>query len=141
MLETGTCTTQKAAAERANLNADYLSRALKNVGTQAFITRKRAENIAIASIRASRRYGQLIDATSEHVSAKVCERILETTGDLKMGGGGVNVSINNNLSPGYVIDLSGKRTIDVEGEQIDHLRVIDAKPLISLSAGHKDAAE
>jgi hypothetical protein len=80
-----------------------------------FIARKRAENLSRGALRASYRYAELIDAESEHVAAKVSERILENAGDLKAGTG-INISLTNNIAPGYVIDMRDPRdvnTIDV----------------------------
>lgn len=108
LLESGECKTQKAAAARVGLSEDYLCRALKKDSVGVFIARKRAENIARGSLRASYRYVQLVEASSEHVAAKVCERILENSGDLKAGNG-INISINNTVSPGYVIDMRDPR--------------------------------
>lgn len=64
---------------------------------------------------AASRFVGLVDAKSEHVAAHVSERLLEQSGDLKPrnAGNSVNVSINNNIAPGYVIDLSGAATVDV----------------------------
>lgn len=114
LIESGECATQKAAAVRAGLNEAYLSRALKKVEIQAFIAQRRSQNVAVAALRGSRRLVQLIDAESEHVSAKMVERVLETTGDLKSGSGpSVNVNISNNIAPGYVIDMAPWQPIDV----------------------------
>lgn len=117
-LEDGTCDTQKAAAERNGLSEGYLSRALKQVHVQAFIARRRAENIAAGSLRASRRFVQLVDAESEHVAAKVCERILVTTGDLKSEHAS-QVSVNVDIKAGYVIRLAAPGT-HTAPQQIEH---------------------
>lgn len=115
LLETGECKTQKAAAGRIGISEHHLSRSLKQVHVEVFIARKRAENLSRGALRASYRYAELIDAESEHVASKVCERVLENAGDLKTGTG-INISINNNVAPGYVIDMRDPRdgpTIDV----------------------------
>lgn len=121
LLESGECKTQKAAAARLAITEQYLCRALKQVHVGVFIARKRAENIARGSLRASYRYAELVEAQSEHVAAKVCERILENAGDLKSGNG-INISISNTVSPGYVIDMRDPR---------------DARPVIDAVAVHK----
>jgi hypothetical protein len=81
-----------------------------------FIARRRSENIAVGSLRASRRFVQLIDAQSEHVSAQVSERILKSEGVLRSDS--TQVSVNIDIKAGYVIDLSGDakpmRTIEHE---------------------------
>lgn len=108
LLESGECKTQKAAAQRAGLSEQYLCRALKKDNVGVFIARRRAENLARGSLRASYRFAELVEASSEHVAAKVCERILENAGDLKTGNG-INISINNSVAPGYVIDMRDPR--------------------------------
>lgn len=114
LLESGECRTQQLAAAKANLSPTYLSRALRKSETQVFIARRRAENIAIGSLRASYRYPDLVFAESEHVAEKAAGRLLEQSGDLKAGNGGTNISINNSISAGqvigYCIDLSDPRT-------------------------------
>jgi hypothetical protein len=65
-----------------------------------------AKILAEGSLRAAARFTELIDADSEHVSAKVSERILEEVGALRpQTGGGVSVNIQNNVTPGYVVRL------------------------------------
>lgn len=107
LLSEGNVRTISAAAERVNLSRSHLSKMLCRPHVQAFIARKAAENISRGTLRASTKLVELIDADSEHVAAKVSERILENAGLLKpQGGHSVNVSINNNIAPGYVIDLA-----------------------------------
>jgi hypothetical protein len=72
-----------------------------------FIARRRAENISVGSLRASRRFVQLIDAESEHVAAKVSERILISEGVLRSDASR-QVSVSIDIKAGYVIDLSGE---------------------------------
>lgn len=127
LLETGACSTQRAAAERAGMSEFQLSRRLREPQIQVFIARRRSENISVGSLRASRRFVQLIDAGSEHVSAQVSERILRSEGVLKTDGHQVFVNID--IKAGYVIDLTDepKRSIGAElthgpvtGAVIDH---------------------
>lgn len=125
LLADGKVKTISAAAERVNLSREHLSKMLSRPHIRAFFARRAAENIDRAQLRASVRLVELIDAQSEHVAAKVSERILENAGVLKpqSAGGSVNVSIHNNIAPGYVIDLTppagapsgdGARTIEIE---------------------------
>jgi hypothetical protein len=101
--------TQRDAAKLAGMSEFHLSRELRKPQIQAFIARKAAENISRGVFRASHRLVELIDADSEHVAAKVSERLLEHGGILRQqSGNGVNVSIVNNVSAGYVIDLTGQ---------------------------------
>lgn len=92
---------------------------------RAYFTRRAAENIDRAQLRASARLVELIDAQSEHVAAKVSERILENTGVLKAQSGGVSVSVNTTISAGYVVDLTPKQAVTVMDDQ----RAAEAKTL------------
>lgn len=114
LIASGECKTIKAAAERVGMHHGHLCEALKKPHVEAFAARQAAANISRGVIRASARFVELIDADSEHVAAKVSERLLEHGGILRLQSGGtsVNVSINNNISPGYVIDLAGGVLID-----------------------------
>jgi hypothetical protein len=105
LLETGECSTQRAAAERAGMSEFQLSRRLREPQIQAFIARKRSENISVASIRASAKAMKLIDSESDHVAAKMTLALMAHTGDIK--GDSSQVSVNVGVSVGYVIDLSG----------------------------------
>lgn len=106
LLETGECSTQRAAAERAGMSEFQLSRRLREPQIQAFIARKRSENISVASIRASAKALKLIDSDSDHVAAKMTLALMSHTGDIK--GDSSQVSVNVGVSVGYVIDLSGQ---------------------------------
>lgn len=47
------------------------------------------------------------------MSLHAARLLLETSGDLRSSAGGVNVSINNNMSAGYVIDLTEEKQAKV----------------------------
>jgi IS30 family transposase len=98
--------TQRAAAERAGMNESHVSRELRKPQIQAFIARKSHENIQRGMLRASARLVELVDAESEHVAAKVSERILTSEGILKSDTS--HPVVNVGVSVGYVIDLSGQ---------------------------------
>jgi len=112
--------TQREAASRAGISEFHLSRELRKPQIQAFIARRAAENIARGVWRASTRMVELVDAESEHVAAKVSERLLEHGGILRpqASGTNVNVSINNNMSAGYVIDLTPWQPLNA-AQQVD----------------------
>lgn len=116
-LETGECSTQRAAAERAGMSEFQLSRRIREPQVQAFIARKRSENISVASIRASAKAIKLVDSESDHVAAKMTLALMSHTGDIK--GDSSQVSVSVGVSVGYVIDLSGStpsaRVIDGTG--------------------------
>jgi hypothetical protein len=104
LLLTGTCKTQKAAAERVGMNEGYLSEALRKPHVQVFIARRMRENISNGTMRASARLVELIDAGSEHVSADVSKHMLAIAG-IKPAAE-PTTSVNINIKAGYVIDLS-----------------------------------
>src|SRR6266404_4958559 len=80
LLVSGECKTQKAAARRVGLHPDYVSRELKKPHVRVFIDRATLQTIASGKMRASARLVQLIDATSEHVSADVSKHMLAIAG-------------------------------------------------------------
>jgi hypothetical protein len=111
--------TQREAAKQAGMSETYLSVALRKPEIGAFIARKSRENIQLGVLRASSRFMELVDAESEHVAAKVSDRILTSEGILKSESGQVAVSVG--VSVGYVIDLSGQSsaptiTVSHEGD-------------------------
>lgn len=114
--------TQRDAAQKVGLSETHLSRHLKKPQIQVFIARKMRENIAVAGLRASARYVELIDASSEHVSAQVSERILTSEGTLRSGNA-AQVSVNIDIKAGYVIDLTDKPQVMVDvtpGARVTH---------------------
>jgi hypothetical protein len=104
LLLTGTCKTQKAAAERVGMNEGYLSEALRKPHVQVFIARRIRETISNGTMRASARLVDLIDARSEHVSADVSKHMLAIAGIKPAATPTTNVNLN--VTCGYVIDLS-----------------------------------
>jgi phage terminase small subunit len=103
LLLTGECKTQRAAAKRAGLNADYLCTALKKPQVQVFIARRTRETIANARLPAAATVVRLLEAESEHVQRDVAFRVLEETGDMRTAN--AQVTVNVDVSPGYVLDL------------------------------------
>jgi hypothetical protein len=79
------------------------------------MAREARKTIASATMRASRRLVELIDAESEHVAAKVSERLLTSEGILKSDQG--SIAVNVDVRAGFVIDLTEgqpMRTIHAE---------------------------
>lgn len=113
-MASGECKTITAAAERVSLSREHLSREMAKGHVQAFIATRAAQTISRGILRASSKLIELVDAESEHVAAKVSERILENAGLLKSQSHGVSVNINNNLAVGYIVDLAPKpmRTVN-----------------------------
>ena len=130
-LESGEAKDQRSAAIRCGVSESALSRCLAKPSTQAFLAERRAKNVALGALRASSRLKDLVDSQSEHVSFRAAERLLETTGDLRMSNG-PSVSITNtigmNIAPGYVIDLSAPDDLVLPGQSqgvIEHKKTAD----------------
>lgn len=114
LLVTGTCTTQKAAAERVGLHPNYFCEALKRPEVRVFIERCARENLAAGTMRASARLVELLDSPSHHVSLDASKHMLGIAG-IKPAAE-AQVSVNIDIKAGYVIDLSepgDPPTIDV----------------------------
>jgi len=101
----GECRDIKAAAAQAKMSREHLSRSLRMPHIQAFIARESRKTIAEHSIRAASRLGELVDASSEHVSLDASKHVLAIEGIRPPDQG--QVSVNVGVSVGYVIDLSG----------------------------------
>ena len=89
------------------MHPDHVSRELAKPRIQAFIASESRRTIARGQMRASARLIELVDASSEHVSLDASKHVLAIEG-IRPPESGVNVNINNNISVGYVIDLSGQ---------------------------------
>lgn len=103
-LVTGEVKFQKEAAKLVGLSDTYLCGALKKPAAEVYYSRRSREIIRGATMRASARAVQLLDAQSEHVSADMTKHLLAING-IKPAEAS-QVSVNVNVSPGYVIDLS-----------------------------------
>ncbi len=104
LLVTGECKSQKAAAERAGMNASHVSEQLKKPHVRVFIERYARETIANGTMRASARLVELLDAGSEHVSLDASKHMLAIAG-IKPSAD-AQVSVNIDIKAGYVIDLT-----------------------------------
>jgi hypothetical protein len=96
--------TQREAAKQAGMSETYLSAALRKPEIQVFIARKMRETIAVGGLRASTRLIELIDSTSEHVSADVSKHTLAIAGVKPADH--PQVAINVEIKAGYVIDIA-----------------------------------
>lgn len=103
LLADGECKTVKAAAARAGVSREWLGKMLQRSHVRAFLAREASQTIASAVPRAANRLIELIGADSEHVSAKVAERILTSEGILKADQSSVAVSVD--VRAGFVIDI------------------------------------
>lgn len=118
LLLSGECATKKAAAARANLSPEHLSRSFREPHVRVFIERRVTETIAGAQMKAARVLEELLESgKSEHVRADVARHVLGIGGHVVKS---VSPLVNVNVMPGYVIDLR-------EPDQV-------ARPLVDLSA-------
>lgn len=113
------------AAAHAGISREYLSRQLSKPHVAEYLRQKAARTVAIASGRASARIGELIDASSEHVSFDASRHVLAIAG-IKPAAD-PNVSLNIELKAGWVIDL---REDDERG------KIVDADPQQIGAADH-----
>lgn len=81
---------------------------------QAFLERESRRTIAVASLRASHRVAELIDASSEHVSLDASKHVLAIRGIRPPDNHATNVNVD--VSVGYVVKL---RHID-DPKAIEH---------------------
>ena len=107
MLE-GRATTYTAAAGQVDMHPDSLSRALKQPHVKRHLDERTQALLDFGKTIAAGRLMQLINAESEHVSLDAAKLTLGISG-IRPADNGVNISINNNVTPGYIIDLRNPR--------------------------------
>ena len=105
LLLTGECTTIKAACSRVGYSNEYISRRMRQPHILNYIDQQVKSRLAEGKLVASARLVDLIHAKSEHVSFDASVHTLAVNG-IAAPQANVSVLINNNISPGYVIDLS-----------------------------------
>lgn len=132
LILTGEVTSIKAAAERADLSREHLSRCLGMPHIRVFASSESQKTIAAGTLRASARLLELIDANSEHVSAQVSERILTSEGILKSDQRAIAVNVD--VRAGFVLDLREEQPSVTPG-----MRTIDANPLTDQGQRSPDA--
>jgi hypothetical protein len=121
----GTATNLTKASKVGGCSREYASRFLsKRPDAVALMQQKSARILGIASTVAAARMAALIHAESEHVSFRAAEHVLGVSGIAPANQ--PQVSINIDVKPGYVIDLS---PADEEERQMieRQAKVIDAK--------------
>ena len=138
LIESGAVRTIKAAAQRAGLS-NYVVTALQMPHVQAFIARKKRQNLAAAALRGSQRALELVDSPSERTSIEATKLVLAIDGFRPETSPLVNINLQGDVKAGYIIDLSGvdRSSPDViEGEVVrdeSHLsssapQALDSKP-------------
>ena len=103
LLLNGEVTTLKAAAERAKVHPDYLSRSFRKPHVALFIDAEARARLATGKLAATSRLLQLLHADSEHVSFDAARHTLGINGIRPEPN--ENLAINLNVSSGYCIDV------------------------------------
>ena len=91
-------TTLKAAAEKAKVHPDYLSRSFRQPHVALFIDAEAKARLATGKLAATSRLLQLLHAESEHVSFDAAKHTLAVNGIRPEPD--QNLAINLNVSPG-----------------------------------------
>jgi transposase-like protein len=95
-----------AAAKKAGLSREYLSRSLSQPHVAEFLRQKAARVVAMGAGRAAARLNELINSKSDHVSLDATRLSLGIAGIKPASDAQVNVNID--VKAGFVIDLSGR---------------------------------
>lgn len=124
LLLNGDVTTLKAAAERAKVHPDYLSRSFHKPHVALFIDAEARARLATGKLAATSRLLQLLHAQSEHVSFDAAKHTLAVNGIRPEPD--QNLAINLNVSPGYCIDvISDPREALAANHPLAQLRTIE----------------
>ena len=108
LLLEGSATKIKAAADQVGLHPDSLSRAFRAPHVKLYVDERTRALLDSGKTIAAARLMELLHASSDHVSLDASRLALSING-IKPAEHGVNISINNNVSPGYIIDLRNPR--------------------------------
>jgi hypothetical protein len=103
LLASGECRTQKAAAERAGISQEHLSKMLQRPSIRGVLIERAAKSIDAATPRAAARLVELLDASSEHVSLDASARLLGMQGFRTAETPRSPLNINIGVMPGYVV--------------------------------------
>jgi hypothetical protein len=125
-LVTGQVRTITAAAAKAGLTRERLSRAFSEPHIRHALRERVDREVALTSGRAAARLGQLIDSGSERVAFEATRFSLGVAGIKPSEDARVNVNVE--LKAGYIIDISER---DEPAAKIvgGEAKVIDAKPV------------
>ena len=104
LMLSGECRTQRAAAERAGVNASHLCEMLGRPEIRAFVANETRRAIERAQMPAAGVLAALLDAESERVRAEVATRVLAING-IRAEADRPAVSVD--VRVGYVIALDG----------------------------------
>jgi len=110
LLVSGECKTIKAAAEKANLSREGLSKALGKVHVAAYLEQQTRIMLARLQAPAAGTLARLMaEAASEHVQNDVAKHVLAIAGHKPQAS--TQVSVNIDIKAGYVIDLTDARPV------------------------------
>jgi hypothetical protein len=105
LLVSGECRTIKAAAEKANLSREGLSKALSKVHVASYLEQQTRVTLARLQAPAVGTLAKLLaEASSEHVQNDVAKHVLAIAGHKPKAD--AQVSVNIDIKAGYVIDLT-----------------------------------
>lgn len=102
----GECKTWKAAAARAGISREYLSRQLAKDHVKKALRDLTTRTLVQALPRAAERVVELMDCDSDKVSLEAASRLLAIDGIKPPAAPGHSVNVNIDNSPAYLIDLS-----------------------------------
>jgi hypothetical protein len=118
LLLSGECKTIKAAAHRANLSREHLSKSLRLPHVQAFISRQGSLTVATAQMRANTVLQSLMDeGKSEHVRKDVARYFMELAGYVVQHNAAPATQVNLHVTPGYVVMLGDQA---IAASTVDH---------------------
>lgn len=117
LLADGTAKTITGAAEQVGLTREHLSKQLKKEHVQTYLTREAKRRVSSAVLRAANVKVDLLEAESERVRSDVASELLAIQG-IKAPSDKGGVSVNVNVQPGYVIDLSSGQTIEGQATEV-----------------------
>lgn len=125
LLLSGECRSIKAAATRVKMDYGHLCESIRKPQVQVFIAQRTRETIVSAQMPAAATIVRLLNDDSGHVQADIAKHVLAIAGIAPPQGN--QVTVNVDVSPGYVIDVSAERVVP-------HEQTTQAKPLT-----HKDS--
>jgi hypothetical protein len=102
-LATGECKTVTAAAEKAGLSREHLSRQLARPHVSEYLHQQTRRHLATAAARAGAVKAELLDSSSEIVRDRASSFVLGLAGIQPASQPSVNLNIG--VTCGYVIDL------------------------------------
>jgi hypothetical protein len=139
LLITGECKTITAAAKRAGLSREHLSRTLRSPHGQVFWTQRAVETIRAAAPIAAQRLVSLLHGASEHVAFDAAKHVLGIEGIAPAERPSVQVNLNQNV--GFVVDWRNSRLTDPTNPQYQAPSDTQSPPAELLTIEHQAKSE